>query len=190
MYGRKQRKPKSAPGKYTQEMGGSCYLESIATANTAMDLSSIEFGLLCWTTYLASNGHIVPRLKRPGVSNHMRLHWLFIRLFRRKSKKRSKPGLLAVCLGNPLVNGEFSPQWASYAEIASTWWRHHNLLNDPIAITVVGLASEFLLLWHIIFVILDTTRAYSGILTSVICRWRNSLLRMSASRHSSLGRRW
>ena len=58
---------------------------------------------------------------RDSVSNHQSHDCLLNRLFRRRSKKRSKLRVTGLCVGN-------SPgpvQRASYAEIVSIWWRHH-----------------------------------------------------------------
>ena len=47
------------------------------------------------------------------------------------SKIASKPALLALFEGNPLVNDGLSKQRASNTKAVSIWWRHHN----PVAIT-------------------------------------------------------
>ena len=62
---------------------------------------------------------------RNGVSNHQPHDCLFNRLFRRKSKKTSKPRVTGLCEGNSSVIGEFPAQRASKADNVSTWWRHH-----------------------------------------------------------------
>ena len=64
-----------------------------------------------------------------GVSNHQPHHCLLNRLFRRRSKKISKPRLTSRCAGNSSVTGEFSVQMASKAENVSIWWRHHEPRN-------------------------------------------------------------
>ena len=63
--------------------------------------------------------------ERNGVSNHQPHHYLFNRLFRRKSKKTSKLRVTVFCAGNSPVTGEFPAQRASNAENISIWWRHH-----------------------------------------------------------------
>ena len=62
--------------------------------------------------------------KRDGVQNHQRR--LFTqRLFRRRSKKTSKPRITGHCGGNSPVTSEFPSQRANNAENVSIWWRHH-----------------------------------------------------------------
>ena len=63
--------------------------------------------------------------ERDGVSNHRRLDCLFNHLFRRRSKKISKPRVPGLCEGNPPVTGGFPSQRASNAENVFIWWRHH-----------------------------------------------------------------
>ena len=63
--------------------------------------------------------------ERYGVSNHRRLDCLLSRLFRRRSKKKSKLRVSGLCEGNSPVTGEFPTQRASNAENVSIWWRHH-----------------------------------------------------------------
>ena len=46
-------------------------------------------------------------------------------LFRRKSKKTSKPRVTGLCEGNSTVTGEFLAQMASNVDNVSIWWRHH-----------------------------------------------------------------
>ena len=62
---------------------------------------------------------------RDGVSNYWRLDYLLKNMFRRKSKKTSKPRFTGLCEGNSLVTGEYPAQRASNAEHVSIWWRHH-----------------------------------------------------------------
>ena len=50
---------------------------------------------------------------------------LLRRLFRRTSKKTSKPELLALCEGNPPVTCGFPTQRASNAETFYIWWHQH-----------------------------------------------------------------
>ena len=64
-----------------------------------------------------------------GVSNHQPPGCLLNRLFRRKSKKRSKLRVTGLCAGNSPGTGEFSAQMASYAENVSISWRHHECLG-------------------------------------------------------------
>ena len=61
---------------------------------------------------------------RDGVSNHHLHDCLLSRLFRRRSKKTSKPRVTALWVGNSPVTGEFPAQRASNLENISIWWRH------------------------------------------------------------------
>ena len=54
-----------------------------------------------------------------GVSNHQRHHCLLNRLFRRRSKKTSKPRVTGLCARNSPVTGEFPAQMDSNAENVS-----------------------------------------------------------------------
>ena len=63
---------------------------------------------------------------RDGVSNHQTRDCLLILIFRRRSKKASKPCVNGLCAGNSPVTGEFPAQKASSAENVSIWWRHHD----------------------------------------------------------------
>ena len=60
-----------------------------------------------------------------SVSNHQPYDCLVNRLFRRWSKKISKPRVTGLCARNSPGTGEFPAQMASYAENVSIWWRHH-----------------------------------------------------------------
>ena len=62
---------------------------------------------------------------RDSVSNHQPHDCLPNRLFRRRSKKTSKPRVTGLCAGNSPGTGEFPAQMASNAENVSIWWRHH-----------------------------------------------------------------
>ena len=59
-----------------------------------------------------------------GVSNHQPHDCLLNRLFWRRSKKTSKPGVTGLCAGNSSGTGEFPAQMASNAETVSIRWRH------------------------------------------------------------------
>ena len=63
-----------------------------------------------------------------GVSNHQPHHCLLNRLFRRRSKKRSKLCVTGLCARKSPVTGEFPTQMASNTENVSIWWCH-NVLN-------------------------------------------------------------
>ena len=55
--------------------------------------------------------------ERNGVSNHRRLDCLLSLLFRRRSKKTSKPRVTALCEGNPPVTAGFPSQRSITAEM-------------------------------------------------------------------------
>ena len=63
-----------------------------------------------------------------SVSNHQPHDYLLNRLFRRRSKKISKPRVTGLCAGNSPETGEFPEQMACDAENVSIWWRHHGIL--------------------------------------------------------------
>ena len=63
--------------------------------------------------------------ERDGVSNHQAHDCLLNRLFRRRSKKKSKLRVTGLCEGNSPVTGEFPTQRACNMENVSIWWRHH-----------------------------------------------------------------
>ena len=60
-----------------------------------------------------------------SVSNHQPQDCILNRLFRRRSKKTSKPCVTGLCVGNLPGTGEFPEQMASNAENVSIRWRHH-----------------------------------------------------------------
>ena len=62
---------------------------------------------------------------RDGVSNHQPHDCLLNRLFKRRSKKTSKPRVTGLCAGNSPMTCEFPAQRASNAENDPIWWRHH-----------------------------------------------------------------
>ena len=67
---------------------------------------------------------------RGGVSNHQPHDCLLNRLFKRRSKKTSKPRFTGLCARNSPVTGEFPAQMASHAENVSMWWRHRGPLGQ------------------------------------------------------------
>ena len=67
--------------------------------------------------------------ERNGSSNHRRLHCLLNRLFRHRSKKKSKLRVTGLWGGNSPVTGEFPAQKASNVKKVSIWWRHHELYH-------------------------------------------------------------
>ena len=82
-----------------------------------------------WKAFPCHDVNIISLLWRhnghDGVSNHQPHACLLNRLFRRKSKKKSKLRFTGLCAGNWPVTGEFPAQMASNAENVSIWWRHH-----------------------------------------------------------------
>ena len=96
----------------------------------------------CWTLQWRHN-------ERHGVSNHRRLNCLLDRLFRRRSKKRSKLRVTGLCDGNPPVTGGFPSQRASNMKM-SPWtrpgysWAHHqprpgfNIKNVPFQVSQIA----------------------------------------------------
>ena len=62
---------------------------------------------------------------RNGVPNHPSHDCFFNRLFRRRSKKKSKLRVTGLCEGNSPMTGEFAAQRAIKAENVSIRWRHH-----------------------------------------------------------------
>ena len=108
---------------------------------------SIQFGIEHLTIYVANRKLrwcIVPCHRnifslqwrhngRDSVSNHQPHDCLLKRLFRRRSKKTSKPRVTGLCEGNSPVTCDFPEQRASNAEHVSIWWRHHvcnSISND------------------------------------------------------------
>ena len=63
--------------------------------------------------------------ERDGVSKYWRLDCFLNRLFRHRSKKKSKLRVSVLCEGNSPVTDEFPARMASNAENASIWWRHN-----------------------------------------------------------------
>ena len=66
--------------------------------------------------------------ERDGVSNHQPYDRLLNRLFRRRSKKKSKLRVAGLCAGMSSVTHVFPAQMASKAENVPIWWRHHDML--------------------------------------------------------------
>ena len=60
-----------------------------------------------------------------GVSDHQPRDCLLHRLFRCRSKNKSKLRVNSLCERNWPLTGEFPSQRASNAENLSIWWRHH-----------------------------------------------------------------
>ena len=62
-----------------------------------------------------------------AISNHQPHDCLLKRLFRHRSKEKSKLRVTGLCTGNSPVTGEFPAQRASNAENVSIRWRDHEL---------------------------------------------------------------
>ena len=62
-----------------------------------------------------------------GVPNQRRHYCILNSVFWHRSKKTSTFRVTGFCEGNSPVNGEFSAQRASNAEIVSIWWRLHEI---------------------------------------------------------------
>ena len=60
-----------------------------------------------------------------GIPNLQPHDCLLNRLFRRRSKKKSKFRVTDLCVGNSPVTSEFPTQMASNTENVYIWWRHH-----------------------------------------------------------------
>ena len=80
------------------------------------------------------NGH-------ESVSNHQSHDCLHNRLFRRRSKKTSKPRVTGLCAGNSPVTDEFPAQIVSNAENVSIWWRHYG--NNVIFLFIGPYGTNF-----------------------------------------------
>ena len=92
-----------------------------------------------------------------GVSNHQRLDSLLNHLFRRRSKKTSKPRDTGLCSGNSPVTSEFPSQRVSNAGIVSIWWRHH-VINHIITFQFLNLSST----WELSVPSVTPKKAYFG----------------------------
>ena len=66
---------------------------------------------------------------RDSVSNHQPHDCLLNRLFRRRSKKKSKLRVTGFWAGNSPGTGEFSTEMVCNAESVSIWWRHHGYID-------------------------------------------------------------
>ena len=64
---------------------------------------------------------------RDSVSYHQPHDCLLNRLFKRRSKKKSKLRVTGLCVGNSPVTGEFPAQMSSIAENVSIWWCYHEI---------------------------------------------------------------
>ena len=80
--------------------------------------------------------------ERDGVSNHRRLVCLFNRLFRLTSKKTTKPTLLALCEGNPLVDSPLPVEFTHkgsvtrkpfpFGDFIMQFYRHNDRIKNPV----------------------------------------------------------
>ena len=91
---------------------------------------SCDGGTLCFINELLESLSLQwHHNERDGVSNHQPHDCLLNRLFKRRSKKTSKPRVTGYCARNSPVAGEFPAQMASNAENVSIWWRHHVIVE-------------------------------------------------------------
>ena len=97
-------------------------------------LSCIMFGLVPTLGYSLQWRHN----DRDGLPNHRRLGSLLNRLFRRRSKKISKPRVTGLCEGNSPVSAEFPSQRTSNTKTVSIWWRHDVHWHWGLTVIVAG----------------------------------------------------
>ena len=102
---------------------------------SVVDLVAANFltnsGEIWWYHYMALQW----RHNEPdGVSNHQPRDCLLKRLFRCRSKKKSKLRVTGLCAGNSPVTGEFPTQRASNAENISIWWPYHEKIYVLLAL--------------------------------------------------------
>ena len=93
---------------------------SSAAQRKRQSCASLDFLCGKFTGHRASNTEIVCT-GSDGVSNHQPHHSLLNRLFRRRSKKTSKPHVTGLWAGDSSVTGDFPAQMASNAENVSIW---------------------------------------------------------------------
>ena len=74
--------------------------------------------------------------ERDGVSNHQPHDCMLNRLFRRRSKKISKPCFTGFCEGNSPVNDEFPAQ--HLIQNFCSWWRHQMETSSVLLAICVG----------------------------------------------------
>ena len=89
---------------------------SVLVLHSTVCLPTCAFGSLRWR----HNGHDI-------ASNHQPHGCLLNRLFRRRSRKRSKLRVTGLCVGNSPGTGEFPAQMASNAENVPIWLPHHDV---------------------------------------------------------------
>ena len=77
---------------------------------------------MAWTLQWRHNEH-------DGIPDHQPHNCLLNRLFRRRSKKKSKLCVTGLFAGNSPVTSEFPTQRASNVENVSIRWRHHEILQ-------------------------------------------------------------
>ena len=83
---------------------------------------------------------------RDSVSNHQPHDCLLNLLFRRRSKKTSKPRVTGHLAGKSPRTGDFPAQMASNTENVSIWWRYHVNLNE-VAPNTMGNTSRRIRRW-------------------------------------------
>ena len=123
-----------------------------------------------WSTSLQSR-----HIGRDGVWNHQPHHCLLNRLFRRRSKKASKPRVTGLCAGNSPVTGEFPAQMASNAGNVSIWWRHHaHSLKTPVELTSPP----------------ENTFSLSAVYGSAVTKWHGIFFALITPEETSRGLCW
>ena len=88
------------------------------------------FAFMVWCCYESCLWHYIVSLlwhhnDRDDVSNHQPHNCLLNRLFRHRSKIKSKLHITGLCEGNSLVTSEFSAQRARNVRNFFIWWCHH-----------------------------------------------------------------
>ena len=102
---------------YERQTINSNLLKTYLVQITFLCWASVDI-CICITLQWRHNG-------RDSVSNHKPHDGLLNRVFRRRSKKTSKPSATGLCAGNSPMTGEFLAQMASNAENVSICLRHH-----------------------------------------------------------------
>ena len=102
---------------YERQTINSNLLKTYLVQITVLCWASVDI-CICITLQWRHNG-------RDSVSNHKPHDGLLNHVFRRRSKKTSKPSATGLCAGHSPMTGEFLAQMASNAENVSICLRHH-----------------------------------------------------------------
>ena len=103
-----------------------------------------------WTRHHARVGSPFATLQwrhneHDGVSSHQPHDCLLNRLFKRRSKKRTRLCITGLCVGNSPVTSEFPAQRASHAENVSILWHHHENVarrSDGISFSTIIMITD------------------------------------------------